>query len=142
MDLFVKKWNDSNDFQISKKSLYDWMKKTKTGNVEKLVDKRGGYNRGQTTIPEKYSKLFDSLYLQQTKPTIESCFREVQLQANINGDFLPGIKAFRNYVKNMDQADKAVYNFVNPCIYYIFNTGIIQLCKRFFSTIYRRFHLG
>lgn len=104
MDLFVKKWNDSNDFQISKKSLYDWMKKTKTGNVEKLVDKRGGYNRGQTTIPEKYSKLFDSLYLQQTKPTIESCFREVQLQANINGDFLPGIKAFRNYVKNMDQA--------------------------------------
>ena len=62
MDLFVKKWNDSNDFQISKKSLYDWMKKTKTGNVEKLVDKRGGYNRGQTTIPEKYSKLFDSLY--------------------------------------------------------------------------------
>lgn len=104
MDLFVKKWNDSNDFQISKKSLYDWMKKTKTGNVEKLVDKRGGYNRGQTTIPEKYSKLFDSLYLHQTKPTIESCFREVQLQANINGDFLPGIKAFRNYVKNMDQA--------------------------------------
>lgn len=104
IDLFVKKWNDNNDFQISKKSLYDWMKKTKSGNVEKLVDKRGGYNRGQSTIPKKYSEQFDSLYLQQTKPTIESCFREVQLQANINGDFLPGIKAFRNYVKNMDQA--------------------------------------
>lgn len=104
MNLFVQKWNSEHDFHISTKSLYDWMRKSKSGQVDKLIDRRGGYNRGQTSIPEEYRKLFDSLYLQQTKPTIESCFKEVCLKASINGDYLPGIKAFRNYVKNMDQA--------------------------------------
>lgn len=104
MNLFVQKWNSEHDFHISTKSLYDWIRKSKSGQVDKLIDRRGGYNRGQTSIPEAYRKLFDSLYLQQTKPTIESCFKEVCLKASINGDYLPGIKAFRNYVKNMDQA--------------------------------------
>lgn len=70
MDLFVQQWNGGHDFQISKKSLYDWMQKSKSGQVEKLIDKRGGYNRGQSTIPEYYKNMFDSIYLQQTKPSI------------------------------------------------------------------------
>lgn len=102
---FIRQWNiDHSDFQITSKSLYDWQKKSPSGQSEKLVDKRGGYNRGQSLIPEKYMTLFDSLYLQQTEPSIESCFKEVKLQANINGDFIPGIKAFRNHVKNMNTA--------------------------------------
>lgn len=102
---FIKQWNiDHPDFQITSKSLYDWQKKSKSGQAEKLVDKRGGYNRGKSSIPEKYMNLFDSLYLQQTEPSIESCFKEVKLQASINGDFIPGIKAFRNHVKNMNSA--------------------------------------
>ena len=104
MDLFVQQWNSEQDFQISKKSLYDWMKKSKTGQVEKLIDKRGGYNRGQSSIPEYYRKKFDSLYLQQTKPSIESCFKEVRLESSLKGDYIPGIKAFRNYVKNMNDS--------------------------------------
>lgn len=100
MDLFVRQWNNEHDFQISKKSLYDWMKKSKSGQVEKLIDKRGGYNRGQSTIPEYYRNMFDSIYLQQTKPSIESCFKEVRLEASLKGDYLPGIKAFRNHVRN------------------------------------------
>ncbi len=102
---FVSQWNkEHGDFQITSKSLYDWQKKSKSGQVEKLTDKRGGYNRGQSSIPKDYMELFDSLYLQQTKPSIESCFRDVQMEANMNGDVIPGIKAFRNYVKNMDKA--------------------------------------
>lgn len=102
---FIKKWNkEHDDFQITSKSLYDWQKKSKSGQVEKLTDKRGGYNRGQCSIPEKYRESFNSLYLKQTKPSIESCFKEVKLEANINGDLIPGIKAFRNYVKNMNMA--------------------------------------
>ena len=104
MDLFVQQWNSEQDFQISKKSLYDWMKKSKSGQVEKLIDKRGGYNRGQSSIPEYYRKKFDSLYLQQTKPSIESCFKEVRLESSLKGDYIPGIKAFRNYVKNMNDS--------------------------------------
>ena len=102
---FVSQWNkEHGDFQLTSKSLYDWQKKSKSGQVEKLTDKRGGYNRGQSSIPKDYMELFDSLYLQQSKPSIESCFRDVQIEANRNGDVIPGIKAFRNYVRNMDKA--------------------------------------
>lgn len=102
---FVENWNTEHPtFQITTKSLYDWMKKSKTGKVEKLADKRGGYNRGQSSIPTKYQKIFTSLYLQQTKPSLESCFRETQIKANLNGDLIPGIKAFRLFVNNMDEA--------------------------------------
>lgn len=104
MDLFIKQWNVEHDFRISRKSLYDWMKISRSGNVERLIDKRGGHNRGQSSIPEKYKELFNSLYLQQTKPTIESCFREVKREANINSDCIPGIKAFRNHVANLKPA--------------------------------------
>ena len=49
---FVRQWNkEHGDFQLTSKSLYDWQKKSKSGQVEKLTDKRGGYNRGQSSIP-------------------------------------------------------------------------------------------
>lgn len=100
MELFIDVWNRNHEFKLTKSSLYNWMKTSPSGNAEKLTDRRGGYNRGQTTIPEAYRKMFDSLYLQQTQPSVASCFKEVQLAANCNGDYLPGIKAFYNYVGN------------------------------------------
>ena len=101
---FVRQWNkEHSDFQITSKSLYDWQGKSKSGNVEKLTDKRGGYNRGQSSIPTYYIELFDSMYLQQTKPSIKSCFDEVKIAANRNGDIIPGIKAFRNHVRNISK---------------------------------------
>lgn len=105
MPLFIRQWNGEHpDFQITQRALYDWMNKSKSGQPEKLIDKRGGYNRGQSSIPKPYADLFDSLYLQQSKPSIESCFREVQIKANLNGDSIPGIKAFRNHVRNLNKA--------------------------------------
>lgn len=99
------KWNlEHPEFQTTPKTLYTWEKISKSGNVEKLSDKRGGYNRGQSSIPQKYINSFMSLYLRQTKPSIELCFRDVQMQANLNGDVIPGIKAFRLLVKNMNSA--------------------------------------
>ena len=102
MDSFVQRWNREHDFQISRKSLYDWMKKNKHG--ESLVDKRGGYNRGQSSIPKKYQDYFLSLYLQQSKPPFDVCFRYTQIEANKNGDVIPGKKAFRNLLKNTNPA--------------------------------------
>lgn len=103
MELYIQQWNrEHDDFKISRRSLYDWMQKKKKG--KSLVDKRGGYNRGHCSIPEKYIQLFRSLYLQQTQPTLEDCFREVQIEANRNGDTIPGIHAFRNYVKGLNKA--------------------------------------
>ncbi|XBX03580.1 transposase domain-containing protein [Enterocloster clostridioformis] len=104
MKFFVTKWNiEHPDFQITSKSLYDWMKKSKTGKVEYLADRRGGYNRGLCSIPKKYQDYFLSLYLQQSKPPFDVCFRLTQIEANKNGDSIPGKKAFRNLLKNMDR---------------------------------------
>lgn len=123
--IFVSKWNDEHpEFKASVKSLYDWMHKSKSGQAEKLVDRRGGYNRGQSSIPKEYKEYFDSLYLQQTKPTIESCFQEVKYKANREGVVIPGIKAFRNHVRNIDaglltrcrDGEKA---FTDKCLPYI-----------------------
>lgn len=102
MNSFVQDWNREHDFKISRKSLYDWMEKKKHG--ESLVDKRGGYNRGKSSIPPYYQDLFLSCYLQQSKPPFSACFRYVQTEANKNGDFIPGEKAFRNLIKNTDPA--------------------------------------
>ncbi len=125
MDAFIIKWNQEHpDFQITKKSLYDWMKKSKIGNVEKLSDRRGGYNRGQSSIPQKYQDYFSSQYLHQTKPSIQICFNETKLLANSNGDIIPGIKAFRLLVKNMDnsmvtRAREGKKAFDDKCMPYI-----------------------
>ena len=102
-NLFVENWNkEHDDLHISSKLLYEWKKRLKKGDT--LIDKRGGYNRGQSTIPEYYKNMFDSIYLQQTKPSIESCFKEVKLETSLKGDYIPGIKAFRNHVRNMNKA--------------------------------------
>ncbi len=100
-DLFVTNWNsEHDDLHISAKLLYDWMDKLKKG--ESLIDKRGGYNRGQSSIPKYYQEFFLSLYLQQSKPPFDACLRRTQNEANKNGDVIQGTKAFKNLLKNMD----------------------------------------
>lgn len=102
-DLYVTNWNNEHDdLHISSKSLYDWDKRLKKG--DSLIDKRGGYNRGQSSIPKYYQKFFLDLYLQQSKPPFETCFRLTQAEANKNGNSIPGEKAFRNLLKNTNDA--------------------------------------
>lgn len=97
---FIEQWNKEHpNFKTTSKSLYDWEKKKKEGKSN--VDGRGGYNRGQSTIPPFYQEYFKSLYLQQSKPTLEFCFCETQVKAKQTGETIPGIKAFRNLVKSI-----------------------------------------
>lgn len=104
-DVFVEKWNHEHpQFRRSRKTLYDWLKKTRTGNVEKLIDKRGGHNRGQSSIPEYYKEYFLNLYLQETEPPFDSCFKLTKIEANKKGEIIPGKKAFHNLIKNMDES--------------------------------------
>ncbi len=92
---FIELWNKEHPgFQTTSKSLYEWQKNRKKGRSN--VDRRGGQNRGQSSIPPFYREYFTSLYLQQSKPTLESCFHETQIRAKQNGDTIPGIKAFKN----------------------------------------------
>ena len=102
-DAFVEKWNREHpEFKFTRKTLYDWLKKKKKN--QSLIDKRGGYNRGQSSIPRYYQKYFLDFYLQQSKPPFDVCFRLTQAEANKNGDIIPGKKAFRNLLKNTNDA--------------------------------------
>lgn len=108
--LFMEKWNIENPhFKRSSKALYDWMKKSKSGKSEKLVDKRGGYNRGKTAISNPLKEYFLSLYLTQSKPTFESCYRFTQIEANKRGEQCHSQNAFRNILNNMNPAIITLY---------------------------------
>lgn len=105
MELYLEQWNNEHpEFTRSRSSFYRWLKLTKRGDADKLVDKRGGHNRGKSSIPKVYQEYFLNLYLQQTKPSRTFCYNQTKLLANENGDIIPGIKAFKNLIKNLPEA--------------------------------------
>jgi len=102
MQDFVIKWNvEHPDFTFTVKTLYEWRRKSKSGDAERLVDKRGGYNRGQSSIPDEMLKYFKNLFLQESKPSIFNCYRLTQLEANKRGITIPGVRAFETAVSNI-----------------------------------------
>lgn len=95
MQAFVDLWNAQHpDFTFTTKTLYEWRRKSKAGDPDKLVDKRGGYNRGKSSIPEEMLEYFKHLYLQESKPSVANCFRLTQYEANKRGVVIPGLRAF------------------------------------------------
>ncbi len=105
IDVFVTQWNSEHtEFYIAKSSLYRWMDESPRGDPTKLIDKRGGYNRGKSEVSEKYQKIFCGYYLRETKPSFDFCLRMTQLEANTNGDKIPGKKAFLNFVAGIHPA--------------------------------------
>ncbi|MCT4509914.1 MAG: Mu transposase C-terminal domain-containing protein [Tepidibacter sp.] len=104
-EMFIELWNSEHpEFTLSIASLYKWLKKSKTANPDKLVDKRGGHNRGKSSIPEEMWDLFCKYYLRQTQPTIKSCYEAVRLEANSKGITIPSCKAFEYAVKKIPES--------------------------------------
>lgn len=102
MQSFVEQWNALHpDFTFTTKTLYEWRRKSKAGDPEKLVDRRGGYNRGRSSIPEEMLTYFKHLYLQESKPSVANCFRLTQYEANRRGIVIPGIRAFEIAAANI-----------------------------------------
>jgi len=92
---FVEKWNlEHPDFTCTVKTLYSWRNKSKSGNPQKLVDRRGGHNKGQSSIPDEMLDFFKTLYLRESKPSIANCYRQTLLEANNRGIIIPGLRAF------------------------------------------------
>lgn len=59
---------------INESQLYRWQAKYKTDGVSGLIDRRGGYNRGQDTIPEEVWNCFYALYMTQQGRSIQLCY--------------------------------------------------------------------
>lgn len=91
MRSFIEKWNAQYaDFTFTSNPLHEWRRKSKAGDPNKLVDKRGSYNRGKSSIPVEMPNYFKHLYLQESKPSVANCLRLTQYEADRRGIVIPG----------------------------------------------------
>lgn len=110
MQAFVDQWNGQHpDFTFTTKTLYEWRRKSKAGDPDKLVDKRGGYNRGKSSIPEEMLDYFKHLYLQESKPSVANCFRLTRYEADKRGTVIPGLRAFELAASSIPAPIVALY---------------------------------
>lgn len=108
---FLQDWNVKNpDNTISQSTLYSLLKRAEEEGVQQLVDKRGGHNRGNCSIPPKYQQYFKVLYLQPSKPNVSQCYRETLAYARYNGeeDLLSSESVFRRFAKSITRSEIAL----------------------------------
>lgn len=77
MTEFLKQYNEQNNSTLTKRQVNHWEHKYDCEGVSGLVDRRGGYNKGSSNIPDEVWKTFLALYLKDSKPTKEQCYRMI-----------------------------------------------------------------
>lgn len=88
---------------ISPDILYRKYKAYLNNDIEGLVDSRGGWNKGQSSIDEEVWKLFTRLWLSPKKPKAAACYRDLHswLCENIpEKSALPSLRSFERRIKN------------------------------------------
>lgn len=94
------------DLVISVSILYRRLNAYRAGDLNGLVDKRGGWNRGSSTIPEDMWNYFVWCYLDDRCVAITQCYEMTQQWAR---DFMPGVpvpheQAFRRKAATLEKA--------------------------------------
>lgn len=98
------------DLDISVSILYRRWNALKAGDLEGLVDKRGGWNRGQSTVPVSVWNAFLWYYLDDRRLPITQCYELTKQWAR---DFepdavIPHEQAFRRMAAKIEQAVKTM----------------------------------
>jgi len=70
---FIAEYNEKNGTDFSAQQLWRWQRKHARGGVDALIDNRGGYNRGYTSIDKDVWEYFCNLYLTQQQRGIKLC---------------------------------------------------------------------
>lgn len=96
---FVQQFNAENppEETITTSKLYRWQRQYKQGGVAALIDQRGGYNRGQDTIPPDAWDLFYSLYMTQQKRKVKLCYDITKLKY----PDIPSVSSFERKVRKI-----------------------------------------
>ena len=124
-ELFIEKWNNENkDFQISIASLYRWLQKYKNEKTLGLVDKRGGHNKGEKSIPEEIWDKFCYYYLRESQPSIKSCYEIVRVEASVKGIPIPDYSVFYYHANKIPYPTLVLYRegrkaYDDKCALYI-----------------------
>lgn len=74
VDDFISWYNAEYDDFITASQLFRWQKKLKESGPAALIDKRGGHNKGQTSIPQEAWDYFYALYMTQQKRGVPLCY--------------------------------------------------------------------
>ncbi len=117
------------DMKVSVDILYRKWRAYKDNDIEGLLDGRGGWNRGKSTIPAPVWDAFLWYWLDENKPTVSLCYRSAimwttEFYPEFTEDF-PNESAFRRQIKRdvsyalktlMRDGEKA---FNDRCVPYI-----------------------
>lgn len=100
------------DKHLTAAMLSHWNRLYERDGISGLVDRRGGYNKGQSAIPEEAKDVFLKLFLQEkgTKhggPAIAACYR--MTQEFCTGLELPSISAFERLARSIPLPTKILY---------------------------------
>lgn len=95
---FVEWYNQEYDASITLSSLLLWKKKEKVGGIFALIDKRGGYNKGETTIPDDAWKYFYIMYISSPKRGVKLCYDLTKKRY----PSIPSVQAFYRKLKTID----------------------------------------
>lgn len=98
---FVDRFNVENppEDAITVSKLFRWQKKYREGGAAALFDRRGGYNKGQSSIAEEPWQYFYSLYMTQQKRGVQVCYDYTKKMFPA----IPGINAFRRRVSEIPE---------------------------------------
>ncbi len=110
---FLRQYNQQHpDKPLTKRQLNHWETLYKRDGLAGLVDRRGGYNKGASTIPEDVKQVFLAYWMQEKGnrrgggPSIASCYRLTQL--NFPDRQLPSVAAFQRFVQTIPYAAKVL----------------------------------
>ncbi|WP_110113233.1 Mu transposase C-terminal domain-containing protein [Bacillus sp. CGMCC 1.16541] len=99
---FVELWNiQQPDHELSIPTLYRKYKMWQEKGDIALVDKRGGWNRGQSEIPEIAWAIFEQLYLHEGRPSIRYVYKLVSTWAKHEMPQLLPLPSYETFQRNV-----------------------------------------
>lgn len=98
-DNFIQIFNKKNNENFTSRQLYNWQKKYKTGNIENLIDNRGGHNKGACSIDENAWDMFYTLYMTPQRRSIQWCYDKTQIAF----PDIPSVSAFKRKVRTIPE---------------------------------------
>ncbi len=100
-DDFVQRFNAENppEDAITDSKLFRWQQKYKNREVAALIDRRGGYNRGRTNIPDDAWNCFYALYMTQQERSIQLCYDLIKPQF----PGIPSVSAFKRKARQIPE---------------------------------------
>ena len=100
------------NISLSRDILYRKYKAYRENNLQGLTENRGGWNKGQTSIPQPVIECFNALYLSEAKLPVADCYRETKTFVYDNyPEYLPFMASERTFRRLADKIYPAVVKF-------------------------------